>query len=288
MSKKNELEKKNSSFNEIKSNSEKQKSNEKENENFNDILNTENFSENNNNNNNNLINKIKTNIPNNNNLNNLNKNSNSSFSKNTKINFLNSNIPLKNNNINLNNNNNNFINFDDKDLNVLKKFQTIKILLISLLISLIYSLIFSILFIYYNEKNYPPNCKNLKRINRFIYIILLISVFFSIISTIYHIKNRLNYENSKKILQIRSVFNYVVTLAILISLTVVYCKTKNKKDCETIWKIDLAFMICEWIILFLCYSGFWTIVIVIFCCKSKVVNLKENDEIPIEEMKKLI
>ena len=77
-------------------------------------------------------------------------------------------------------------------------------------------------------------------------------------------------------------------MVFLISLTIVYIKTKNKKECGNVWKVDLAYIICEWIILILCYSGFWAIVIIIFCCKSKHIQLRENDEIPIEEMKKLI
>jgi len=249
-------------------------------------INTE-MNENNNtiNNENYNLNQIHNFINNNNNKNdNLNKNiSNSSFSKNsnTKINTSNlRSIESKNQNF--------YKELEDKDLYVLKTFQTVKILLITLLISVIYSLLFSVLLLYYNENSFPPNCKNLKRMNRATYIILFISIVFSIICTIIHIKYRLDYEYSKKILQIRSIYNYVITLVFLISLTVVYIRTNNKKECGNVWKVDLAYIICEWIILFLCYSGFWTIVIIIFCCKSKHIQLRENDEIPIEEMKKLI
>jgi len=246
----------------------------------NTIINNENYKLN-------QIHSIINNNLNNNNNNDLNKNiSNSSFSKksqnsNTKINTSNlKSIESKNQNF--------YQNIEDKDLYVLKTFQTVKILLISLFISMIYSLLFSILLLYYNENSFPPNCKNLKRMNRATYIILFISIVFSIICTIIHIKYRLDYEYSKKILQIRSIYNYVITLVFLISLTIVYIKTKNKKECGNVWKVDLAYIICEWIILILCYSGFWAIVIIIFCCKSKHIQLRENDEIPIEEMKKLI
>ena len=272
----------NNSLNESKNNFENKKTIDDE------ILNTEN-NENNNiiNNENYKLNQIKNII--NNNLNNstnynLNKNiTNSSFSKKSQ------NTKTNTSNLKSNDSKNNFYqNLEDKDLYVLKTFQTVKILLISLIISIFYSLLFSFLLLFYNENSFPSNCKNLKRMNRATYIILFISTLFSIICTIIHIKYRLDYEYSKKILQIRSIYNYVITLSFLISLTIVYNRTRNVKECGKVWKVDLAYIICEWIILILCYSGFWIIVVIIFCCKSKHIELKENDEIPIEEMKKLI
>ena len=204
------------SLNESKNNFENKKTIDDE------ILNTE-INENNNiiNNENYKLNQIKNII--NNNLNNstnynLNKNiTNSSFSKKSQ------NTKTNTSNLKSNDSKNNFYqNLEDKDLYVLKTFQTVKILLISLIISIFYSLLFSFLLLFYNENSFPSNCKNLKRMNRATYIILFISTLFSIICTIIHIKYRLDYEYSKKILQIRSIYNYVITLSFLISLTIIF------------------------------------------------------------------
>lgn len=176
----------------------------------------------------------------------------------------------------------------NRDDYVINNCQSPKIILISMIISVSYNLIFGILLLIYNEKSLPNNCKNLKWCNRIVYLFLFISAILIIYLGIIQIKNYIDSEFIQKTLRRRTIINGSITLFIALILTIIYSSTKNKKICGHVAKIDLVFIIFEWIIIFMTLSCFFSIFFYIICCKSKNKDYNENDEIKEEDMKKYI
>ena len=179
---------------------------------------------------------------------------------------------------------------------VIKKFGGTGRTLLSTIISSIYTLTFFILLIYYNEKNYGENdgfykgeeCIRLKRWNRVLYIGLGISFIFFLISTILQIKNQGREKYVSILLLIRTLFNYVIGLFFLISITCVYFSIDDIEMCPTVKKVDLAYIILEWIIFSTCIILHYTIVIFFLCCKAKRKEWDGTGDVDPEEMKKVI
>lgn len=176
----------------------------------------------------------------------------------------------------------------NRDEFVINHYQSPKIILISMIISISYNIIFGILLLIYNEKSLPSNCKKLKWCNRVVYVLLFISTIVTIIFGIIQIKDYQNSELIQKILKIRTIYNCSVTLLILLLLTIIYSTTKNKKTCGNIRKVDLAFIILEWIIFFMTLSCFFSIYLYVICCTSKKSNWDGEGEVSEEDMKKYI
>ena len=176
----------------------------------------------------------------------------------------------------------------NKDEYVIENYQSPKIILISVIISVIYNLLFAILLIVYNEKSMPSNCNKLKWCNRFIYIILFISSFITLICGIIQIMHYKNSEKIQDILKKRTIYNCSVGTIILIILTSIYSITKDIRKCGIIRKVDLALIILEWIILFMTCSCFWGITVYVLCCKGKISSWDGNGDVSEEDMKKYI
>ena len=174
---------------------------------------------------------------------------------------------------------------------VISKFGGTPRTLLSTIISSIYTLTFFILFIYYNEKNkndFIEDCKNLRKWNRIIYVGLGISFIFFILCTILQIQNQGREKYVSILLLIRTIFNYIVGLFFLIALTCVYFGIDNIDICPPVRKVDLAYIIIEWIIFSACIILHYAIVIFFVCCKAKRKPWNGEGEIDPEEIKKVI
>ena len=178
---------------------------------------------------------------------------------------------------------------------IISKFGGTQRTLLSTIISSLYTLLFFILLIYYNEKHYNAGedflvgeCKRLKKWNRVIYIGLGVSFIFIIVCTILQIMNKEKEKYIAILLLVRTVFNYIVGLFFLISITVVYFGIYDIEKCPPVRKVDLAYIICEWAIFSVCIIFHYAIVFFFVCCKAKRKPWNGEGEVDPEEMKKVI
>ena len=178
---------------------------------------------------------------------------------------------------------------------IISKFGGTKRTVLSTVISSLYTLVFLILFIYYNEKHYDEgkdfkfgDCNRLKRWYRVIYIGLAVSFVFFIVCTILQIINKEKEKYIAILLLIRTVFNYIVGLFFLISITVVYFGIDEIDKCPPVRRVDLAYIICEWIIFSVCIIFHYIIVFFFLCCKAKRTFWNGEGDVDPEEMKKVI
>ena len=178
---------------------------------------------------------------------------------------------------------------------IISKFGGTKRTVLSTVISSLYTLVFLILFIYYNEKHYDErkdfkfgDCNRLKRWNRVLYIGLAVSFVFFIVCTILQIINKEKEKYIAILLLIRTVFNYIVGLFFLISITVVYFGIDEIDKCPPVRRVDLAYIICEWIIFSVCIIFHYIIVFFFLCCKAKRTFWNGEGDVDPEEMKKVI
>ena len=178
---------------------------------------------------------------------------------------------------------------------IISKFGGTNRTVLSTVISSIYTLLFLVLLVYYNEKNYDKGkdfsvgeCNKLKRWNRVIYIGLGVSFIFFIICTILQILNKEKEKYIAILLLIRTLFNYFIGLFFLISITVVYFGIDDIDKCPTVRKVDLAYIICEWVIFSLCIVFHYMIVFFFICCKAKRKFWNGEGDVDPEEMKKVI
>jgi len=178
---------------------------------------------------------------------------------------------------------------------IISKFGGTNRTVLSTVISSIYTLLFLVLLVYYNEKSYDKGndfsvgeCNKLKRWNRVIYIGLGVSFIFFIVCTILQIINKEKEKYIAILLLIRTIFNYFVGLFFLISITVVYFGIDDIEKCPTVRKVDLAYIICEWVIFSLCIVFHYMIVFFFICCKAKRKFWNGEGDVDPEEMKKVI
>jgi len=181
---------------------------------------------------------------------------------------------------------------------IISKFGGTSRTILSTIISSIYTLTFFILLVYYNEKKNNDNegthqksyndCQRLKRWNRALYIGLGVSFIFFILCTILQIINQGKEKYITIILLIRTVFNYIVGLFFLIAITVVCCSIDNHDLCSSVYKVDIVYIILEWIIFSFCIVIHYMIVIFFLCCKAKRKPWNGDGDVDPEEMKKVI
>ena len=175
---------------------------------------------------------------------------------------------------------------------IISKFGGTKRTLLSTIISSIYTLTFFILLIYYNEKKYENgfhgDCVRLKRWNRVLYIGLGVSFIFFIICTVLQINNQGREKYVSILLLIRTIFNYIIGLFFLISITCAYFSIENIDSCPTVKNVDLAYIIVEWVIFSACIILHYAIVIFFLCCKAKRKPWNGDGDVDPEEMKKVI
>jgi len=178
---------------------------------------------------------------------------------------------------------------------IISKFGGTNRTVLSTVISSIYTLAFLVLLAYYNEKHYDKGkdfsigeCNKLKRWNRVIYIGLGVSFIFFIICTILQIMNKEKEKYVAILLLIRTLFNYIIGLFFLIAITVVYFTLDDIDKCPTVKKVDLAYIICEWIIFSFCIIFHYMLVFFFICCKAKRKFWNGEGDVDPEEMKKVI
>ena len=178
---------------------------------------------------------------------------------------------------------------------IISKFGGTQRTLLSMIISSIYQITFLVLIIYYTEKKYDEGkdfsvgeCNRLKKWNRVIYIGLAVSFVFFIVCTILQIINKEKEKYIAILLLIRTVFNYIVGLFFLISITTVYFGIDEIEICPPVRKVDLAYIICEWIIFSVCIIFHYAIVFFFVCCKAKRKFWNGEGDVDPEEMKKVI
>ena len=178
---------------------------------------------------------------------------------------------------------------------IISKFGGTHRTVLSTVISSIYTLAFLVLLAYYNEKHYDKGkdfsigeCNKLKRWNRVIYIGLGVSFIFFIICTILQIMNKEKEKYVAILLLIRTLFNYFIGLFFLIAITVVYFTIDDIDKCPTVKKVDLAYIICEWIIFSFCIIFHYMLVFFFICCKAKRKFWNGEGDVDPEEMKKVI
>lgn len=223
---------------------------------------------------------------------------------NTNLNNSHINNNISNNNNNNINNTNNSMTMKEMEITtqmnsdleqnknyVIEKFGGIPRTILSTVISSIYSLIFIILFLYYTEIKETKDesvCKKLQKWNRALYITLIISLIFSIACTVFQIMERNIEKNVTLVLLIRTMFNYIVGLIFLISITVVYFGNDNIDECNPVKNVDLVYIILEWIIFSVCIIFHYSIVVYFCCCKAKRKYWDGEGPIDPEEIKKVI
>ena len=178
---------------------------------------------------------------------------------------------------------------------IISKFGGTNRTVLSTVISSIYTLVFLVLLAYYNEKHYDKGkdfsigeCNKLKRWNRVIYIGLGVSFIFFIICTILQIMNKEKEKYVAILLLIRTLFNYFIGLFFLIAITVVYFTLDDIDKCPTVKKVDLAYIICEWVIFSFCIIFHYMLVFFFICCKAKRKFWNGEGDVDPEEMKKVI
>ena len=178
---------------------------------------------------------------------------------------------------------------------IISKFGGTNRTVLSTVISSIYTLAFLVLLAYYNEKHYDKGkdfsigeCNKLKRWNRVIYIGLGVSFIFFIICTILQIMNKEKEKYVAILLLIRTLFNYFIGLFFLMAITVVYFTLDDIDKCPTVKKVDLAYIICEWIIFSFCIIFHYMLVFFFICCKAKRKFWNGEGDVDPEEMKKVI
>ena len=178
---------------------------------------------------------------------------------------------------------------------IISKFGGTARTILSTSISSIYTLAFFILLIYYNEKHYNEgndfnvgNCNRLKRWNRSLYIGLGVSFIFFIVCTILQIMNKEKEKYIAILLLVRTVFNYIVGLFFVVAITVVYFGINEIEKCPTVRNVDLAYIICEWVIFSVCIIFHYVIVFFFICCKAKRKYWSGEGEVDPEEIKKVI
>ena len=178
---------------------------------------------------------------------------------------------------------------------IISKFGGTNRTVLSTVISSIYTLAFLVLLAYYNEKHYDKGkdfsigeCNKLKRWNRVIYIGLGVSFIFFIICTILQIMNKEKEKYVAILLLIRTLFNYFIGLFFLIAITVVYFTLDDIDKCPTVKKVDLAYIICEWVIFSFCIIFHYMLVFFFICCKAKRKFWNGEGDVDPEEMKKVI
>ena len=178
---------------------------------------------------------------------------------------------------------------------IISKFGGTNRTVLSTVISSIYTLAFLVLLAYYNEKHYDKGkdfsigeCNKLKRWNRVIYIGLGVSFIFFIICTILQIMNKEKEKYVAILLLIRTLFNYFIGLFFLIAITVVYFTIDDLDKCPTVKKVDLAYIICEWVIFSFCIIFHYMLVFFFICCKAKRKFWNGEGDVDPEEMKKVI
>lgn len=111
---------------------------------------------------------------------------------------------------------------------------------------------------------------------------------FFIVCTILQIKNQGKEKYVSILLLTRTVFNYIIGLFFLISITTVYFGISGDimDNCPKVRKVDLAYIICEWAIFSVCIIFHYAIVIFFVCCKAKRKYWNGEGEVDPEEMKK--
>ena len=178
---------------------------------------------------------------------------------------------------------------------IISKFGGANRTILSTIISSIYTIVFFVLLVYYNEKHYEKGkdfdvgeCNKLKKWNRVIYIGLGVSFIFFIVCTILQIINKEKEKYVAILLLIRTLFNYIIGLFFVISITVVYFGMDDVDKCPPVKKVDLAYIICEWCIFSLCIIFHYAIVFFFVCCKAKRKFWNGEGDVDPEEMKKVI
>lgn len=174
---------------------------------------------------------------------------------------------------------------------VIEKFGGVPRTILSTVISSIYTLIFIVLLIIYTEKKDRKNsdaCEKLEKWNRSLYIALIISFIFAILCTIIQLSYKDIEKNVTLILLIRTMFNYIVGLTFLISMTVVYFGTEGINECKPVKYVDLIYIILEWIIFSVCIVFHYSIVVYFICCKAKRTFWNGDGPIDPNELKKVI
>lgn len=174
-----------------------------------------------------------------------------------------------------------------KETKIREFYSSSNYIIITTIINLIYSLIWTILLIVYTEKDtLPSNCNKLKKCNRGVYSLLILSIIISVISSLIHLFYN-NFSVVCKILTIKTIYHYIVGLSLVISVTVVYYQTDNIELCSTMKKIDYGYIISEWIIMGVCIAGYCGIFLFVICCKAKHQEWDGSGEVSDEEMKKV-
>lgn len=174
---------------------------------------------------------------------------------------------------------------------VIEKFGGVPRTILSTVISSIYTLTFIILLLIYTEikdRKDIDACKKLEKWNRALYIALIFSFVFAIICTIIQLSCKDIEKNVTLILLIRTIFNYIIGLIFLISMTVVYFGTEGINDCTPVKYIDFIYIILEWIIFSVCILFHYSIVIYFLCCKAKRTYWDGEGPIDPNELKKVI
>ena len=155
------------------------------------------------------------------------------------------------------------------------------------LLSICYTLVWGIVLLFTIERHsYPSNCKNLVDWGRGLYFIQLLSSFLHLIASIIQLIS--NYKNvdsaiPKIMMSCKGCINCVIGVIILIGVNVAYFKTKNVKRSESLQKVMLVYIICEWTIMgafILCVCLVCSISII---CKKMKKHYKDDGELSDEE-----
>jgi hypothetical protein len=147
-----------------------------------------------------------------------------------------------------------------------------------LLISLSYGMIWGILFIIFTKRddNFDSNCDTLISWDKALYIVQFISAGLHLISSIFQlIATSYDRESSipKYIMGFRSCLVYISGMTILLGISVSYGNLPSNTKCGDLLKLNLAYIITEWTILFSCIF-----LVCIVCIISIIFKKRKRNE----------
>lgn len=152
--------------------------------------------------------------------------------------------------------------------------------LIVLLLSVSYTVTWTILFIIFLKDEYTSECDSIKKWNKALVVISIISITLHIISyTLQFIVTTKGEESSKSMTIVkyintfRSCINYITGIVLLIGINVEYANLETSSTCGRLSVLNMIYIITEWTLI-----GFFICFVVLLCIFA-IISKKMKDQL---------
>lgn len=153
--------------------------------------------------------------------------------------------------------------------------------LIILLLSVSYTVSWTVLFILFLKDEYTSECDSIKKWNKALVVISIISITLHIISyTLQFIVTTKREESSKSMTIVkyintfRSCINYITGIVLLIGINVEYANLENSSTtCGRLSVLNMVYIITEWTLI-----GFFICFVVLLCIFA-IISKKMKDQL---------